>query len=149
MNGHPRVIAWLQRALGHEFAAAEQLTLQAVQAAALGLPRLADSLREGAREELGHAEAFAARLLAIGAAAQAAASRKLPIGRTQEELLRFGLATEDAAIRLYREAANWCRHSGDAENAALFLRILDEEVAHYRELERALERLNPREVKHA
>lgn len=149
MNGHPRVIAWLQRALSHEFAAAEQLTLQAVQAAALGLPRLADGLREGAREELGHAEAFATRLLAIGAAPHAAASRKLPVGRTQEELLRFGLATEDAAIRLYREAANWCRQSGDQENAALFLRILDEEVAHYRELEQALERLTPREVKHA
>lgn len=149
MNGHPRVIAWLQRALSHEFAAAEQLTLQAVQASALGLTRLADGLREGAREELGHAEAFAARLLAIGAAPQPVASRKLPVGRTHDELLRFGLATEDAAIRMYREAATWCRQSGDHGNAALFLRILDEEVAHYRELEQALERLNPREVKYA
>lgn len=150
MNGHPRVIAYLQRALAHEFAAAAQFTLQAVQASALGLARLAEGLREGAREELGHAEAFAARLLAIGVTPRTVGpSRMPPAGRTHEELLRFGLATEEEAIRLYREAAEFCRRIGDDGNAALFARILDEEITHCRELEQALGRFRPREMDHA
>lgn len=148
MNAHPRVIAYLQRALAHEFAAAEQLTLQAVQAAALGLARLADGLRAGAREELDHAEAFAARLLALGTTPQVGSGRALPVGRTHEDLLRFGLATEDAAIHMYREAAAYCSSIGDRENAALFARILDDEIAHYRELDQALGRLPQREMTH-
>lgn len=149
MNAHPRVIAYLQRALAHEFAAAEQLTLQAVQATALGLARLTEGCRQGAREELEHAEAFASRLLAVGAMPQAVTSRTPPVGRTHEELLRFGLATEAAAIRLYREAVDYCRRIGDGGNAVLFARILDDEIAHYRELEQALGRFRPREVDHA
>jgi bacterioferritin len=139
MPGHPRLIGLLQRALDHEFGAAQQFTLQAEQADALGLRELAAGLRASAREELGHAGAFAARLLTLGAAPRAGLTRALPIGRTREELLRYGLATEAAAVRLYEEARRFCERIGEAGHGALFGRILEEEVRHYRELEEQID----------
>lgn len=139
MKGHPRVIAYLQRAVSHEFSAAQQFTLQAVQAECLGLGPFANELRAGTLEELRHAEAFCRRLHELGAGSpsvQAVAAR--PVGRTLEELLRFGLATEADAMRLYAEALRFCERIADADNAALFARIYEDEWRHYQELERRL-----------
>jgi bacterioferritin len=138
MIGHPRLIGYLQRAVEHELGAAQQYTLQAVQAAALGNAAFAAVLREDAREELEHAEAFAQRLLVLGSTLRAGQSRAPQVGRSQEELLRFGLATEATAMRLYSEAGDFCRRIGDRENAELFDRIFDDEVRHYRKLEQDL-----------
>lgn len=135
MRAHPRVITYLQRSLAHEFSAAQQYTLQAVRASALGLGEFAVFLRGDAHEELEHAEAFASRLVALGVTPQAAAMRMRPVGRTQEELLRFGMDTETAAMQLYGEAALFCERIADLENAALFQRIRNDEVAHFRHLE--------------
>jgi bacterioferritin len=138
MSGHPRVVSFLQRALDHEFCAAQQFTLQAVQAEVQGMPELATELRMAAREELGHAEAFGAGLSALSITARSGAPRALPVGRSREDLLRFGLETEAAAIRLYSEARRFCETIGDAGNGALFARILDDELNHYRDLEKRL-----------
>ncbi len=138
MSRHPRVVSFLQRALNHEFGAAQQFTLQAVQAEALGLRPFAEDLRTGAHEELGHAEAFAAGLVALGATAQPGLIRAPSIGRTQEELMRFGLATETEAVRLYSEALRFCESIGDLRHGTLFARILDDEVRHLRALEQRI-----------
>ena len=63
------------------------------------------------------------------------------VGRSQTELLRFGLATEGEAIRLYQEACRYCERIGDLEDSALFGDILADEVQHYLELERQLQAL--------
>lgn len=136
MPGHPRLIGLLQRALDHEFGAAQQFTLQAGQAEALGLRELAAELRTGAREELGHAESFIARLLALGATPRPGCPRALPVGRSQEELLRYGMATEAAAIRLYEEAHRFCELCGSEADRDVFAHILSEEIDHHRSLER-------------
>jgi bacterioferritin len=139
MSGHPRVVGFLQRAVNHELSAVQQFTLQAARAEALGLRALAEELRTGAREELAHAEAFAAGLLTLGADARPGLTRALPVGRSREELLRFGLATEAEAVRLYDEARRFCERIGDAGHHALFARILEDEVRHHRELEQRIE----------
>jgi len=138
MSGHPRVIAYLQRAVSHEFGAAQQFTLQAVQAERLGLGSFADELRAGAVDELRHAEAFSRRLHELGAGSPSVQAVARPVGRTVAELLRFGLATEADAMRLYAEALQFCGRMADADNAALFTRIHDDEVEHYQKLERRL-----------
>lgn len=138
MNGHPRIIAYLQRAVNHEFTAAQQYTLQAVQAEALGLQQIADELRQGVREELGHAEDFLRRLIAIDVMPRAGQLNQPQVGRTYSELLRYGLRTEADAIRLYTEARQYCKQVGDSENHAVFDRILADEVKHHQYLERQL-----------
>ena len=141
MSGHPRVIAYLQRALDHEFGAAQQFTLQAGQAGILGLPALAAELRTAASEELEHAGAFIACLFVLGCTPRAGGAVTGCIGRSHLELLRYGLATEASAIRLYEEAGRFCRQIGDTSQGAVFERILDDEVQHYRELKRRIESL--------
>ncbi|MDA8364512.1 MAG: ferritin-like domain-containing protein [Gammaproteobacteria bacterium] len=147
MSGHPRIVAYLQRAVSHEFSAAQQFTLQAVQAERLGIGSLADELRAGALDELSHAEAFCRRLHELGAGSPSVQAVARPVGRTLVELLRFGLATEADAMRLYSEALRFCERMADAGNAALFARIHGDEVKHYQELDRRL-RLHGAEMRH-
>lgn len=138
MPRHPRIIAYLQRAVSHEFSAAQQFTLQAVQAESLGLGPLADELRAAAVDELRHAEAFGRRLHELGAGSPSVQTVARPVGRTLVELLRFGLATEGDAMRLYAEAMQACERMADTGNAKLFARIHGDEVQHYQDLERRL-----------
>jgi bacterioferritin len=146
VKGHPRVIGYLQRAVNHEFNAAQQFTLQAVRAEVWGLPQLAAELREGALEEIRHAEQFIRRMYALGVTPHIGQPRTPPVGRTHAEILRFGLATEAEAIRLYEEACVFCRRIGDESQVELFARILEDERQHYREL---LQRLEAIEAKRA
>lgn len=141
MKGHPRVIGFLQRAVNHEFNAAQQYTLQAVQAEAWGMSRLAAELRESVLEEIRHAEVFIRRMYALGVTPRAGQPRAPQIGRTHVEVLRFGLATEADAIRLYEEARAFCERIGDEEHREVFARILADEMRHYQELDRQLKAL--------
>ena len=136
MMGHPRVIGYLQRSVSHEFNAAQQYTLQAVHAESWGMKDLARRLRGDAREELEHAEAFIGQLLRLGVTPYTAQPRAPRVGRTHVELVRFGMETEEEAMRLYDEAARFCEQIGDAANAAVFSRILADEVNHFQQLER-------------
>ncbi len=138
MKGHPRVIGYLQRAVSHEFSAAQQYVLQAAQAESWGMQQLAAELRQDVKEELCHAETFIRRLLALGVTPRAGELRAPGVGRSHEEMLRLGLATEAEAIRLYGEARWFCERIGDDENRQVFARILEDEEDHYQELERQL-----------
>lgn len=141
MSAHPRVIGYLQRALNHELLAVQQCILQAATATSLGLTTLADQLRSDAHDELGHAEAFTAQLLRCGAGVHASQPRAPSVGRSHTEILRFGLATEVEAVRLYSEAGTFCERIGDNDNHALFSRIGEDERHHRQHLERALQAL--------
>lgn len=138
MSAHPRIIGYLQRAVNHELLAVQQCVLQAATASSLGLMALAGRLRSDAHDELGHAEAFASRLLHCGAGVHASQSRAPRVGRTRLEILHFGLATEADAVRLYSEAGAFCARIGDDANHALFNRICADERHHQQEIERAL-----------
>lgn len=141
MSGHPRVIGYLQRAVSHEFGAAQQFTLQAVLAESWNLPTLATELRTGAREELEHAEAFIGHLVRLGITPGVSQPRLPPVGHSHAELLQYGLVTEMAAMRLYEEAAQFCSRTGDSVHYALFTRILGDEKQHLQELEHRLQAL--------
>ena len=138
MTGHPRIIAYLQRAVSHEFTAAQQYTLQAGSAENWGMGDLATKLRRDAGEELEHAEAFIKQMLRLGAEPRSSQPRTPRVGRSHVELLRFGLATEQDAIRLYDEAARFCEQIGDSDNYLLFTRILKDEEDHAAGLQQSL-----------
>lgn len=138
MSVHPQLIAYLQRAVAHEFGAAQQYTLQAAQAEAWGMKQLADELRSGVREELRHAEIFLSRLLAAGVPPRVGQVGVARVGASHAELLQLGMATESDALRLYEAGRRFCESIGDTDNAAVFARIYDDERAHHSELERQL-----------
>ena len=141
MKGHPRIIGYLQRAVNHEFGAAQQYTLQAGAAESWGMRDLADKLRCDAREELEHAEAFIVQMLRLGSAPHTGLPRVPQIGSTHAELLQFGLRTEMDAVSLYRAASRFCEQIGDKEHYELFERILKDEEHHTQELQRLLQAL--------
>lgn len=131
-----RVIGYLQRAVNHEFSAAQQYTLQAASAARWGMSELAEKLRRDAREELEHAEAFLGQMLSRGVHLRVGNTQTPQIGNNRAEVIKFGMQTEEAAVRLYREAAKFCQHIGDISGAELFVRILRDEEKHFAELAR-------------
>jgi len=131
-----RVIGYLQRAVNHEFSAAQQYTLQAASAARWGLAELAEKLRVDAREELEHAEAFLEYMLGQGVTLRVGNTCTPQIGQSRAEVLKFGMQTEAAAVRLYSEAAAFCQQIGDIAGAELFTRILRDEEKHFNELAR-------------
>lgn len=135
MPAHPRVISYLQRALDHEFGATQQYAMQAALARVLGLEAMAAELREGVDEELRHAELLLRAIYALGVAPRAVQARAPLIGRSQAEMVRFGIETERNAIRLYREACGFCDSIGDTRHADLFAAILEDEIRHCRQLE--------------
>jgi bacterioferritin (cytochrome b1) len=132
------MLAYLQRALRHEFGAAQQFTLQAVMARALGDTALGQECEGSAVEELRHAQRFAAALAQAGVPVGLGAVASFPIGGSVAELLRNAAATEAAAVRLYRDAARTCQ--GAEPLRQLFESIGAEEVIHYEELTRRLRR---------
>lgn len=138
MKAHPRTISYLQRALNHEFGAAQQYAMQAALADTLGLGDFATELREGVQEELRHANMLLLAIYALGTTPNTGQPRAPRVGRSQTEMLRFGFDTESDAIRLYREACRFSSGVGDERHAALFAAILEDEISHCREIERQL-----------
>jgi bacterioferritin (cytochrome b1) len=130
------MLAYLQRALRHEFGAAQQFTLQAVVARALGDTALGRECEGSAVEELRHAQRFAAALTQAGVPVGLGAVACFPIGRSVVEILRNAAATEAAAVRLYRDAARTCQ--GAEPLRRLFESIGVEEETHYEELARRI-----------
>jgi len=142
MTGHPRIIGYLQRAISHEFGAAQQFTLQAGLAESWAMAELASRLRRDAAEELAHAEAFIQQLIRLGVTPSLAQPSMLPAGDSHRQVLQFGLETELSAIRLYGEASRFCAQIGDAENRSLFARILGDEEQHAKGIRQTLENLH-------
>jgi bacterioferritin (cytochrome b1) len=130
------MLVYLQRAVRHEFAAAQQFTLQAVVARALGDATLGLECEGSAFEELRHAQRFAAALEQAGTAVGSGSVASLSVGGSIPELLRNARATEAAAVRLYRDAARACQ--GVEPLRRLFESIGAEEETHYAELTRRL-----------
>jgi bacterioferritin len=134
----PLAISWLKRALRHEFGAVHQALLQSAVAERLGDSDLAEERATQAAEELHHARRFAVALAATGAGIDDGPPPGLPIGQTVPEILQAALATEERAVKLYREAARACAPA--APLGVLFTEIGGEELAHLEELTRRLGR---------
>jgi bacterioferritin (cytochrome b1) len=134
MRASPHAIAWLQRALAHEFAAARQFTLQAAVARSTGSGALARFCADGAAEELEHAQRLAAVLLELGAGFGAGAPPLYPVGDAPAEIVAAATATEDTAVALYEVAARAC--AADATLRALLRGLQAEERDHLEKLRR-------------
>jgi bacterioferritin len=130
------MLGYLQRAVRHEFAAAQQFTLQAVVARTMGDARLSADCENWAAEELAHAQRFAGALADSRASFGVGVVAALPVGGSVVEVIRQARMTEAAAVRLYREAERACH--GVEPLRQLFETIGREEATHYEDLTRRL-----------
>jgi len=134
MRVTPQAIGWLQRALQHEFAAMRQFTLQAAVAQQAGSGELAAYCADAAADELRHALQLAEALAAAGAAPSGGGGGpSFAVGTQPGEILDHGIATEQAAVTLYRQAARACAALPPV--AALLQAIGADEAQHLAQLQ--------------
>jgi len=131
----PRIVGYLDRAVAHELSAVQQYLAQARLTALWGMDDVSRRFRGEAQEELEHADRFITRMFHYGAAPRGSQLAPARLGRSLGELLARDRELEMEAVRLYDEAAVFCRRVGALDDAALFEAILEEELQHVREID--------------
>ncbi|MCK8515638.1 bacterioferritin [Methylonatrum kenyense] len=134
----PRIIGYLSRAVAHELSAVQHYLSQARLTAFWGMEAFSRELRQEADEELVHADRFITRLLQYGVSPKGGSLSPARLGRSQSELLLQNIELERDAVRLYEEAADYCRRRGALADAELFEAVRDEELDHLRGMEQQL-----------
>jgi len=145
----PRLLGYLNRALGHEMAAVQQYM---AQSRLCGLWQLADycsHFHQDVIEELGHVASLTDALLKLGAAPNATQLPPVRLGRSLEEMLAIDRVLEVEAVRLYEEATAYCARVRHGAHHALLQKILNDELEHLQELDRMEADLRSKEKRYA
>jgi bacterioferritin len=132
----PRLLGYLNRALGHELAAVQQYLAQSKLCDLWDMAEYCSHFRQDVVEELGHVESLMGALLKLGVTPHATQLPPVRLGRTLEEMLAIDRALEVEAVRLYEEAAAYCTRVRDFAHHALFAQIQRDEMQHLDELDK-------------
>lgn len=120
----------LQAAVSLELAAVSQYMLHALTAETWGLDNLAIQMRTEMLEELGHAQAFARRMVFLGGAPELRAT-KVPLAATRlQDMFVADLVDEGEGLSFYTDAARTADAAGDIGTRELFKRTALEEERH-------------------
>ena len=145
----PRLLGYLNRALGHEMAAVQQYMAQSKLCGLWGMADYCSHFRQDVTEELGHVESLMEALLKLGVAPHATQLPPVRLGRSLEEMIEIDRVLEVEAVRLYEEAAAYCTRVRDVDHHALFAQILRDELQHLDELDTMRSALNEKERSYA
>lgn len=145
----PRLLGYLNRALGHEMAAVQQYMAQSRLCDLWQLADFCSHFHQDVIEELGHVASLTDALLKLGAAPNATQLPPVRLGRSLEEMLAIDRVLEVEAVHLYEEAAAYCARVRDVTHHALFEKILHDELEHLRELDRMEADLRTKEKRYA
>jgi bacterioferritin len=141
----PRIVGYLGRAISHEFSAAQQYLAQSKLVALWGLEAESADFRKDAHEEMGHADMLIARMLHHGSVPGGSQLAAVRVARSLVDLLLQNREMELDAVRLYEEAMSYCQRRRATDDAQLFERIMNDEIAHIREIDVKLDGLAARE----
>lgn len=136
-----RTLGYLGRALSMEYSAVQQYMAQAALTEAWGLAEAASRFRAEAVEEMRHAERLIKRMLGVGVVPNASQLRPVAVADSLMGLLQQDSVLEAEIVALYQEATLFCQQSGDVENAEFFQGLLNEELAHAKEVDEWLQTL--------
>lgn len=139
MQGDPKVIDYLNKALRHELTAVSQYWLHYRLQDDWGLGSMAKKSREESIEEMEHADKLIERILFLGGHPNLQKLDPLRIGQTPKETLECDLAAEIDARALYKEAREACNTAGDYVTMKLFEELMGDEEGHIDFLETQLE----------
>ena len=130
MQGDPKVIEFLNKALTNELTAINQYWLHYRVLKNWGIDKLAEYERHESIDEMKHADTLADRILFLDGLPNLQAIHKLKVGETVEEILRADLALEQEAIPLLKDAIAHAESVRDYTSREIFERILESEESH-------------------
>ena len=130
MQGDPKIIEFLNKALTNELTAINQYWLHYRVLHDWGVTTLAEYERHESIDEMKHADILAERVLFLGGLPNFQALHSLKVGETVEEILKADLAMENEAIPLLRDAIEACEEARDFVSREIFVRILESEEEH-------------------
>lgn len=130
MQGDPKVIEHLNKALYNELIAINQYFLHAKMLKNWGLKELAEHEYHESIDEMKHADKLSERILFLDGLPNFQNLGKLRIGETPVEILKADLALEMDALPTLKEAIAYCEQVGDYASRELFVDILESEEEH-------------------
>jgi bacterioferritin len=139
MQGDPKVIEYLNKALRHELTAINQYWLHYRLLANWGLLEMAKVWRKESIEEMQHADRITDRIIFLDGFPNMQVLDPLRIGQNVKEIIECDLAAEHSARNLYQEAATHCHAVKDYVTRDLFEGLMKDEEHHIDFLETQLD----------
>ena len=134
----PKVIQYLNKALGNELIAINQYFLHSRMFEDWGLKRLAEKEYEESIDEMKHADQLTQRILFLEVLPNMQDLGKLMIGENVKEMLECDLSLEHIACPDLKEGIAYCESVSDYVSRDLLSSILDSEEEHIDWLETQL-----------
>ena len=139
MQGEPKVIEYLNKALRHELTAVNQYWLHYRLLHHWGFLAMAKQWRKESIEEMQHADKLTERIIFLDGFPNMQVLDPLHIGQDVKEVLDSDLAAELSARALYQEAATHCHAVKDYVTRDLFEKLMADEEHHIDFLETQLD----------
>lgn len=139
MQGDPKVIEYLNKALRHELTAINQYWLHYRFLQNWGLLEMAKVWRKESIEEMNHADRITDRIIFLDGFPNMQVLDSLHIGQNVKEIIDADLAAEMSARALYQEAATHCHSVQDYVSRDLFESLMKDEEHHIDFLETQLD----------
>ena len=138
MKGDPKVIEFLNKALGNELVAINQYFLHSRMYKDWGLKELAEHEYEESIDEMKHADQLVERILFLEGLPNMQDLGRLMIGENTKEMLECDLKLEHKAVPDLREGIAHCESVKDYVSRELIESILESEEEHIDWLETQL-----------
>ncbi len=126
-----KVIDLLNAARSRELTAISQYMGQHYELEDQDFGKLASKIKEIAIQEMKHAEKLAERILFLKGEPTSKPDSSILKGQSIEEMLKTDMALEDAAIKMYNDAAVVCAAEKDQISKEIFEELLKDEEEHY------------------
>ncbi len=126
-----KVIDLLNAARSRELHAITQYMAQHYELEDQDFGKLATKLKEIAIQEMKHAEKLAERILFLKGEPTSKLDDTVKKGQSIEEMLKTDMALEDAAMKMYNDAAVVCAAEKDQISKEIFEELLKDEEEHF------------------
>lgn len=130
MQGKPKVIAELNRALKEELTAINQYFLHAEMCENWKYDKLGEYIKKQAIGEMKHAEMLIERILFLDATPNMSELLQIHVGKNVKEQISSDLKLELDAVKMYNAAVRIAQEEGDNASRELFEILLKDEEDH-------------------